>query len=105
VAETKDEPELRRAKAQRYVAWCNMVVQKAPWTKGDTTPGGGVFIALELAEQAHKAHSLPYEPGLSNMQLYDPRRFTWVCDPAGEAQDCVKVRDERTGHLVPWPWF
>jgi hypothetical protein len=101
----KDEPELRRAKARRYVAWCNKSVHGAPWVKGDMTGSGGVFIALELAEQAHAAHALPYEPGLSKMQQYDPRRFTWVCDPDGEAADCVKVQDSKTGRIAVWPHF
>jgi hypothetical protein len=28
----KHEPEIRRAKAKRYVACCNNVVHEAPWT-------------------------------------------------------------------------
>lgn len=71
----KDEPEVRRAKARRYVKWCNAAVHGAPWTKGDTSgPGaGGLYVALELAQQAYEAHTLPYERGLSEMPLYDPR--------------------------------
>ena len=61
---------------------------------------GGIFVALEIAEQAYKAHGLPYEPGISNMKKYDPRRFTLVYDPKGRAEDCVKVRDNETGRLV-----
>jgi hypothetical protein len=62
----KDEPEVRRAKARRYVAWCNNAVHEAPWTDGDLRGHGrgGLFIALELAEQAYAAHSLPYTPAL-----------------------------------------
>jgi hypothetical protein len=100
-----DEPEVRRAKARRYVAWCNKAVHGAPWVRGDTTGSGGVFIALELAEQAYLAHGLPYEPGLSKMRQYDPRRFTWVYDPDGEASDCAKLRDDKTGRVVVWPNF
>jgi hypothetical protein len=39
------------------------------------------------------------------MILYDPRRFTWIYDHAGEAIDCVKVRDNKTGRIVVWPHF
>lgn len=94
----KDEPEARRAKARLFVACCNKVVHGASWAKGDVSARGGVFIALELAEQAYRAHGLPYEPGLSKMILYDPRRFTWIYDPAGEASDCVKLRDNNRQH-------
>jgi hypothetical protein len=59
-------------------------------------------VALELAERAYQAHALPYQAGLSNMNTYDPRRFTWVYDPNGRAEDCVKVRDNQTGRLVIW---
>jgi hypothetical protein len=102
---TKDEPEVRRAKAKRYVASCNAAVHDAPWVAGDTSTRGGLFIALELAEQAYQAHSLRYEPGLPKMHLYDPRRVTWVYDESGEAENCVKLRDNNTGRLVIWPWF
>jgi hypothetical protein len=105
MVEVKDEPEVRRAKARRYVAWCNRSVHDAPWTKGDTSTSGGIFIALELAGQAHAALAVPYEPGLSNMQQYDPRRFTWVYDPDGDAADCVKVQDNKTGAIAVWPHF
>jgi hypothetical protein len=103
-AVVKHEPEIRRAKAKRHVAWCNKAVHEAPWVKGDTSsPGnGGLYVALELAEQAHQAHALPYEQGLSKMHLFDPRRFTWVYDESGEADDCVKLRDEQTGRLAIW---
>jgi hypothetical protein len=101
---TKHEPEIRRVKAQRFVARCNRAVHGAPWVKGNWSPpgGGGVYLALELAEQAYQAHALPYERGLSKMSLYDPRRFTWVYDESGEADDCVKVRDDHTGRLAIW---
>jgi hypothetical protein len=44
----KHEPEVRRAKAKSYVAWCNKTVHEDPWTKGDKTTSGGIYIALEL---------------------------------------------------------
>jgi hypothetical protein len=102
---TKDQPEVRRAKARLYVARCNKIVHEGSWAKGDVSAHGGVFIALELSKQAYLAHALPYEPGLSKMILYDPRRFTWNYDQAGEAIDCVKVRDNKTGRIVVWPHF
>jgi hypothetical protein len=37
------------------------------------------------------------------MSQYDPRRFTWVYDESGKADDCVKVRDDKTGRLAIWP--
>jgi hypothetical protein len=101
---TKHEPEIRRAKAKQYVAWCNKAVHEAPWTMGDKTTAGGIYIALELAEQAYVAHALPYEQGLSEMKDYDPRRFTWVYDESGEADDCVKIRDDRTGSETASGW-
>jgi hypothetical protein len=101
----KHEPEVRRAKAKGYVAQCNREVHEAPWVTGRTNSphGGGVYVALELAERAYQAHALPYEQGLSKMGSYDPRRFTWVYDEGGEADDCVKVRDDHTGRLAIWP--
>ena len=87
------------------MAWCNKAVHEAPWVEGDRSGTGGIFIALELAEQAYEAHALPYEPGLSKMRSYDPRRFRWFYDEAGEARDCVKVRDNKTGRVVVWPRF
>jgi len=82
----KNEPEVRRAKAKRYVAWCNKAVHEAPWVEGNTSSagGGGIYVALELAEQAYEAHGLPYKVGLSHMSQYDPRRFTWVYDESGK---------------------
>ena len=102
VAMVKHEPEVRRAKAKRHVAWCNKAVHEAPWVEGDTSTLGGIYVALELAEQAYQAHALPYERALSKMDLYDPRRFTWVYDERGEADDCVKVRDDHTGRVAIW---
>jgi hypothetical protein len=102
---TKHEPEVRRTNAKLYVDSCNRKVHEAPWTTGRTASasGGGIYEALELAEQAYEAHALSYESGLSKMCEYDPRRFTWVYDEGGEADDCVKVRDEKTGRLAVWP--
>ena len=101
----KHEPEVRRAKAKGYVESCNRKVHEAPWTTGHTKSAsrGGIYEALELAEQAYQAHALPYEAGLSKIALYDPRRFTWVYDESGEADDCVKVRDNDTGRMAIWP--
>ena len=49
---TKHEPEVRRANAKSYVTWCNHAVYEAPWTRGDQSTSGGIYVALELAEQA-----------------------------------------------------
>jgi hypothetical protein len=92
-------------RTRRYVKWCNAAVHDAPWVDGDVTTRGGIYVALELAEQAYGAHALPYEKGLSKMRLYDPRRFTWIYNSFGEASDCVMVRDDQTGRQVGWPWF
>ena len=83
------------------------LVHEAPWTTGGTKgPGaGGLYQALELAEQAYNAHELPYEEGLSKMKNYDPRRFRWIYDESGEADDCVKVVDTKTGKLAVWPYW
>jgi hypothetical protein len=101
----KEEPEVRRAKARRYAASLNKVAHEAPWVEGDKSMQGGIFLALELAEKAYKAHELPYEPGPAKMRQYDPRRFTWFCDDGGDAKDCLKVRDDQTGRVAVWPHF
>jgi len=101
----KDEPEVRRAKGKRYVASCNAAVYDASWGEGDWSARGGLQHALKLAEQAYRAHNLPFARGLSEMRLYDPRRFTWLYDPAGNAEHCVKVRDNYTGRIAVWPHF
>ena len=91
----------RKLGAQRPdVARCNKVVHGASWAKGDVSAHGGVFIALELAEQAYRAHGLQYEPGLSKMILYDPRRFTWIYDPAGEASEASRQQDRQHCRLA-----
>ena len=94
----RSEPEIIRKKGRLHVAWCNERARK-PYAKG-------IYIALELAEQAYEAHGLPYEPGLRAMEKYPPDRFTWVCDDEGDAKESVKVRDDQTGRLVVWPrWY
>jgi hypothetical protein len=50
----RSEPEMIRKKGRLHVAWCNERARK-PYAKG-------IYIALELAEQAYEAHGLPYEP-------------------------------------------
>jgi hypothetical protein len=99
------KPEVLREKAKLYVESCNMLVHETPWTTGHTiTPtAGGLYYALELAERAYKAHELRYEQGLSNMKVYDARRFTWVYDES--AENCVKVLDTETGRRADWRWF
>jgi len=101
----KLEPEVRRANGRFYAALCNRAVHEAAWIDGDMTTQGGIYIALKLAQQAYKAHGLPYERGVSNMHRYDPRRFTWFCEDAGDAANCLKVRDDKTGRIVVWPHF
>jgi hypothetical protein len=105
ISETKDDPEVRRTRARRYVEWCNSAVHQAPWIHGDLSARGGIFIALELAEQAYQLHSLPYKKGLSNLTIFDPRRFSWLYEPEREGEGYVKVRDNRTGRVAAWPWF
>jgi hypothetical protein len=39
------------------------------------------------------------------MPKYVQRRFTWCYDATGEADDCVKVRDDETGKVAIWPHF
>ena len=99
----KHEPEIRRAKAKSYVASCNRAVHEVPWINQREGNTGPIYIAMEFAEQAYQAHGLPYEGGLSKLNTYDPRRFTWVYDEQGEADNCVKLRDDHTGKLAPWP--
>ena len=97
------EPQIRRAKAKSYVAWCNNVVHEAPWTKGERRSLGGINIVLELAELAHRAHGLRYESGISRMSEFPPRRFRWVYSEGGETDDCVLVLDLQTQCLAVWP--
>ncbi len=37
------------------------------------------------------------------MEDYDPRRFKWVYDEGGEADDCVKILDTKSERLAIWP--
>ena len=97
--EPRDEPEVRWAKARRYVALCNKAVQEAPWLQVGTNTADSILVVLELSRQAHQAHRLPHLDGLRNIQLYDPRRFNWLFDPKDEH---VKVRDNKTGRIVIW---
>jgi hypothetical protein len=101
----KHEPEVRRAKARGYVDACNRKVREAPWTTGrtKTANGGGIYEALELAQLSYEAHGLSYEPGLSKMSAYPPRRFRWVYDETGKVDDCVKLLDTKTNKVVVWP--
>jgi hypothetical protein len=78
---TKHEPEVRRASAKSYITWCNHAVYEAPWTRGDQSTSGGIYVALELAEQAYAVHVLPYEQGLSKMEDYDPHRLAPLGSP------------------------
>jgi hypothetical protein len=98
------EPEITRAKAKLHVERCNSIVHQAPWTTGRIKGfgAGGLFEALELAEQAYAAHGLPYKRGLPNMEQYDPRRFRWIYDQQGEADNCVKLLDTQTNKTVIW---
>jgi hypothetical protein len=99
----KHEPEAIRAKAKSYVAWCNNVVHEAPWTNGDRRTTGGLYVALELAGLAYKAHGLPYESGISKMSGFPPGRFRWVYSEGGKTDDCVLVLDLETQRLAVWP--
>ena len=85
----------------------NRKVHEAPWTTGrfNGVGAGGLYEALELGQLAYKAHKLPYEEGLSKMKEYPPRRFRWVYDETGSADDCVRGRDTKTGRLAPWRYF
>ena len=102
----KHEPEVRRTKAKKYVAWCNNAVHEAPWTNGDRRTAGGIYVALELAELAYRAHGLRYESGISRMSKFPPSRFRWVYSDGGRTDDCVLVLDLETQCLAVWPhWF
>jgi hypothetical protein len=99
VEETKtslrNEPEITRARARIYVASCNATKRKPYGTK--------IYRALELAQQAHEALGLHYDPGLGAMERYPPDRFTWVFAEDGDARERVRVRDDKTGRTVVWP--
>ena len=91
----RNEPEVMRANAHHFVADCNRICRK-PY-------GNEIFQALELAEVAYKVHRLPYVKGLSGIDRFPPDRFTWLCDESGDAKECVKVRDNKSGKVVVWP--
>jgi hypothetical protein len=88
----KHEPELRRAKGRAYAARCNEIA-----TNYDSKT---IYQALELSEQAHKVHRLPYVVGLSHLKQFPPDRFEWICD---EGSVTIKLRDKQTGALAKWP--
>jgi hypothetical protein len=88
----KHEPELRRAKGRAYAARCNEIASNYD--------SKTIFQALELSEQAHEVHRLPYASGLSNLKKFPPNRFEWICD---ESSVSIKLRDKRTGILAKWP--
>ena len=90
----RHEPEVMFANGRAYAAWCN---------KSTREPYENIHIALELAEQAYKAHLLPYKSGLSNLGEHPPSRFTWFCDETADANHCVKARDDNSGRVVTWP--
>jgi hypothetical protein len=90
-----DEPdEVMRTKARSYATSCNDTVRK-PY-------GKKIYMALELARHAYEAHGLEYEAGLHAVDQFPPDRFTLFCDEAGDAKECVNVRDNRTGQVVVW---
>jgi hypothetical protein len=90
----RHELEVMLANGRAYAAWCN---------KSTREPYENIYMALELAEQAYKAHGLSHKSGLSNLSEHPPSRFTWLCDETTDANRCVKVRDDITGHVVAWP--
>ena len=91
----RNELEVMRSRARSYATSCNDTVRK-PY-------GKKIYIALELAQQAYEAHRLEYEAGLHAVDQYPPDRFTWFGEEAGDAKECAKVWDNRTGHFVVWP--
>jgi hypothetical protein len=93
----RNEPEIIWAKGRRHAAWCN---------ENSREPYKDPVRALKLAQQAYEAHGLPYKAGLDKLYEYPPDRFTWFCDEPGDAKECLKVRDFKTGQIVVWPhWF
>ena len=90
----RNEPEVMFAKGRAFAEWCN---------ERTGVPYENIYVALELAEQAHEVHGLPYKPGLSNMSDYPPNRFVWFCDEAADPKQCVKLRDNKTERVVTWP--
>ena len=93
----KHEPELLRAKGRSYAARCNEIAGNYD----DKT----IYQALELSEQAHEVHRLPYAAGLSNLNEFPPERFEWICDET-EKKVSIKLRDKQSGAVRQWPhWF
>jgi hypothetical protein len=93
----RNEPEIMRAKGRLHAAWCN---------DNRSKPYKDPLQALKLAEQAYEAHELPYKAGIDKLREYPPDRFTWFCEETGDAKECVKVRDFKTGRIVVWPhWY
>jgi hypothetical protein len=93
----KHEPELRLAKGCAHAARCNEIA-----TNYDSKT---IYEALELSEQAHEVHGLPYARGLSNLKKFPPDRFEWICEET-QTSISIKLRDKRTGALANWPhWF
>jgi hypothetical protein len=90
----KHEPELRRAKGRAYAARCNEIA-----TNYDNK---SIYQAMELSEQAHEVHGLPYISGLSHLKQFPPDRFEWICE---EGPISIKLRDRRTGTLADWPYW
>jgi hypothetical protein len=90
----KHEPELRRAKGRAYAARCNEIA-----TNYDSKT---IYQALELSEQAHEVHHLPYVTGLSHLKEFPPDRFEWICN---EGSVSIKLRDKRTDILAKWPYW
>jgi hypothetical protein len=89
----RHEPEVMFANGRAYAAWCN---------KSTREPYENIYIALELAQQAYRAHGLLHKLSPNNLSEQPPNRFTWLCDETADASRCVKVRDDRTGRLVTW---
>ena len=90
----KHEPELRRAKGRAYATRCNEIA-----TNYDRKT---IHQALELSEQAHEVHRLPYIAGLSHLEQFRPDRFEWICAETGSSVS-IKLRDKRSGAVANWP--
>jgi hypothetical protein len=82
----RPEPEVMRANARRTAKWCNEHKQ--------------IYIGMEITQRAYEAHGLPHKPGFSHLAEYPPDRFHWFVDEAAPAEECLKIRDIRTGRVV-----
>jgi hypothetical protein len=89
----KHEPELRRAKGRAYAARCNEIASNYD--------SKTIFQALELSEQAHEVHRLPYASGLKNLKKFPPNRFEWICEATETVS--IKLRDRQSGAVANWP--